>query len=93
MAYQSRKVRCAFSRAQAYIGKMPAAVSGQNGHGATFKVALVLLWGFELDLPSALELMREYNAQCSPPWTEKELKHKLVSARANRSKYKGKRLI
>jgi len=69
-----------FDRASRYVAKMPEAVSGQNGHTQTFKVALVLLHGFKLSLHDALTVLRQYNQRCMPPWSDKELKHKLVSA-------------
>ena len=67
-------------RARAYVSKMPAAISGQGGHEATFRVAIALVKGFSLDTGTALDLLREYNARCEPPWSEKELLHKIESA-------------
>jgi hypothetical protein len=68
-------------RARKYIAKMPPAVSGQGGHDATFSVACKLVvgfgFGFGLDRATALDLMREYNEKCQPPWSEKELAHKV----------------
>lgn len=67
-------------RARAYVSKMAPAVSGQGGHDATFKVACVLKKGFELSDDDALGILSEYNQSCQPPWTEKELRHKINSA-------------
>jgi hypothetical protein len=67
-------------RARRYIAQIDAAVSGQDGHKQTFKVAMVLVEGFGLDAESALALMREYNERCEPKWLEKELQHKVESA-------------
>lgn len=67
-------------RARLYVSKMPAAVSGQNGHGATFHVACVLVQGFGLSPAQAMPLMEEFNLRCEPPWTTKELEHKLNGA-------------
>ena len=67
-------------RARKYIAKCPPAISGQDGHGATFHVACVLVLGFCLDENSALVLMREYSERCNPPWSEKELVHKVRQA-------------
>lgn len=67
-------------RARAYVAKMPPAVSGQSGHDATFKVACVLKMGFALEDSDALALLSEYNQSCQPPWTERELLHKIKSA-------------
>lgn len=67
-------------RARKYISTMPGAVSGQNGHGATFRVACVLALGFELPENDVLALLREFNERCEPPWSERELEHKVKSA-------------
>jgi hypothetical protein len=69
-----------FERARKYLEKLPAAVSGSNGHGATFHAACVLVLGFELSESEAMSLMREYNARCQPSWSERELEHKVKSA-------------
>lgn len=63
---------------------MPAAISGSGGHAATFAVARRLLADFELDEADAWDLLFEYNTRCQPPWSERELRHKLESAREAR---------
>jgi hypothetical protein len=67
-------------RARLYVSKMPAAVSGQNGHGATFHVACVLVQGFGLSPSQAMPLLEEYNLRCEPTWSTRELTHKLEGA-------------
>jgi hypothetical protein len=69
-------------RARLLIAKSPAAISGQGGHGATYRVACALVWGFGLSPDEAFPLMMEFNAVCDPPWSEHELWHKLRSALA-----------
>jgi len=71
-----------FERAQKYVLAMPAAVSGQRGHDATFTVACALINGFALSEGDALAIMREFSARCLPPWRESDLIHKLKSAAA-----------
>src|SRR3990167_3116374 len=69
------------ARAQAYLQKCDPAVAGQGGHNQTFKVASKLVKGFALSEPVALELLKAiYNPRCQPPWTDKELEHKVKSA-------------
>ncbi|HNQ90940.1 MAG TPA: primase C-terminal domain-containing protein [Verrucomicrobiota bacterium] len=68
-------------RARAYLAKLPPAVSGAGGHNATFRAACWLV-RFGLSDAEAIELLREYNSRCSPPWTEAELRHKLQNAMA-----------
>jgi hypothetical protein len=67
-------------RARRWIAKMPTAISGQGGHAATFHVACVLVQGFAMTVDEALPLMCEYNKRCLPPWSERELRHKLEGA-------------
>lgn len=69
-----------FERARKYLAKLPAAISGSGGHNATFHAACVLVLGFELGESDALSLLSEYNQRCDPPWSERELEHKIRSA-------------
>lgn len=68
-------------RARRLLDTRPAATAGQGGHVTTFSVACVLVWGFGLEPEEAMPLMMEWNGRCDPPWTDRELMHKLVSAR------------
>lgn len=61
------------------LAALPAAVSGDGGHPATFKAAC-LLARFGLNQGDALTLLHEFNRRCSPPWSNKELDHKLRDA-------------
>lgn len=70
-----------YERAQKYVSKMDAAISGSGGHDATFAVAKALVDGFALSKEEALSILREYNARCSPPWKENELIHKVNSVK------------
>lgn len=67
-------------RARRYIATMPPAVTGQGGHNATFRVACVLVLGFNLSIEDAAGLFQEWNANCQPPWSDRDLMHKLVDA-------------
>ena len=67
-------------RIRGYIATIPAAVSGQGGHDATFKVACVLIQGWALSVDEARPYLQAYNALCKPPWSDKELEHKLSDA-------------
>ena len=65
----------------AYLSKLPSAVSGAGGHPSTFRAACECV-RFGLSDADALTLLREWNGtHCRPPWTEKELAHKLADAR------------
>lgn len=67
-------------RARKYMAKMDPAISGQKGHDACWDVALVLCKGFSLSEDRAYSLLCEFNTRCVPPWTERELKHKIKGA-------------
>lgn len=74
----------AYRRAQAYITRMPEAISGDRGHDSLWKVTLALVRGFRLSESEALALLsNDYNPRCSPPWAEKELLHKVRDAAAH----------
>lgn len=67
-------------RAEAYIGKLPPAVSKQRGHDRTYEVARYLV-EFGIDRPDADAFMRVWNqSKADPPWSDKELNHKLDQA-------------
>ena len=68
------------SGARAYLAKLPPAVAGQGGHPATYRAASILANGFDLPWSDAWSLLQEFNARCSPPWEEKDLRHKLNDA-------------
>jgi hypothetical protein len=68
-------------RASRYLARIDGAVSGQAGHQTTWDAAIALVRGFSLPTDVALDLLvNEYNPRCSPPWSEKELRHKVDSA-------------
>lgn len=67
-------------RASRYIASMPPAISGSGGDKATFIVAEKLRHGFDLTEEEAWPIMLKYNERCEPPWSEKELRHKLADA-------------
>lgn len=68
------------SRTLAYVEKLPRAVAGSGGHGATFQAVLACR-RFGLSEPDTWEVLQWFNAhRCDPPWTERELRHKLTSA-------------
>jgi len=77
----------ATERARLYLNSCDPAISGQGGHNATLHAAHSLVVGFGLDDQTALGLLlAEYNPRCVPPWTERELRHKVESARKNPQK-------
>lgn len=67
-------------RARLYLDRVPPAVSGSGGHNQTFRAACVLVLGFGLSPDHAFPLLAQWNETCLPPWSEKELRHKLADA-------------
>ena len=67
-------------RALRYLDRVPPAISGQDGHGQTIRVAAILVRGFALSEEQAYMAIQRWNATCQPPWCEKELRHKLADA-------------
>jgi hypothetical protein len=67
-------------RARRYMARVPGAVSGDRGHNVTFRAACVLVCGFGLEAHKALRVISEWNQTCQPPWSERELWHKVTDA-------------
>lgn len=68
-------------RAAAYLDRIPPAVSGAGGHPQTYAAATAMVHGFGLDPETAFNLLwTRYNPRCQPPWSEKELRHKVNDA-------------
>lgn len=67
-------------RAVAYVAKIPGAVSGSGGHTQTFNAVAHVMIGFDLSQSDAMQVIAgDYNPRCDPPWSEKELQHKIDS--------------
>lgn len=68
-------------RAAAYLDRIPPAISGSGGHSQTYAAATAMVHGFGLDPDAAFNLLWvRYNSRCQPPWSEKELRHKVSDA-------------
>jgi putative DNA primase/helicase len=69
------------TRASKYLAACRPAISGQGGHKQAIKVAVEVGPGFDLAPDVALRLLRtEWNPRCEPPWSERELRHKVDEA-------------
>ncbi len=69
-------------RARKYVATMDVAIDGQGGSDDAIKVAGALVRGFDLSPEQAYPLFVEYSDRCQPPWSEREIWHKLKSADA-----------
>jgi hypothetical protein len=68
-------------RARAFLKRVDPAVSGQRGDLQTFLVCCRVVRGFDLSDDEALRVLSEWNARCEPPWSEHELRQKVINAR------------
>jgi len=69
-------------RASKYVQKMEPSISGQAGHNKAFTAACALVKGFELADAEAVRILQtEFNPRCQPPWSDRELQHKVSQAR------------
>jgi putative DNA primase/helicase len=72
----------AVKRCIAYLEKCPDSIEGEHGHDKLFRAACECLrFGLTSD-GDILDVLTWFNARkCSPPWSERELAHKIASAR------------
>lgn len=78
-----RSAEAVIERARRYIMKIPGGVSGSGGSKPTFSAACILVEAFGLDDDEAYALLAEWSESCcTPPWSEKELRHKIKGARS-----------
>lgn len=70
-------------RALLYLSHVPPAVTGHHGDLQTFRTCCRIVRGFALNDDQALAVLADWNVRCQPPWTERELREKIRSARRN----------
>jgi hypothetical protein len=71
----------AFQRAARYLDRCDVAISGAGGHRQTFTVCLKVVSQFsELSRDEVWILLSDWNRRCLPPWSERELEHKIDDA-------------
>jgi putative DNA primase/helicase len=75
-------------RARTYVQKMKLARAHHGGHNATYRVAAFLRNDCALETEDAFPIMREYNERLKAggeeTWTEKDMRHKLVTVQRNK---------
>ncbi len=67
-------------RIRKYLATVEPAIEGSNGSKVTYRVACTLVLGYNLSIADAIPFFNEYSMTCQPPWSEKELIHKLSDA-------------
>jgi len=68
-------------RCRKYVTRCPAAINNQGGHNQTFAVAKVIFYDFGLTEEEGWKIFQEYNQRCDPPWSDRELHHKMDDAK------------
>lgn len=68
--------------ARRYVSRIEGSVSGAGGHNRAFRVASLLVEGFGLTDDQAYGVLQGWNGSCKPEWSERDLRHKIESARA-----------
>jgi hypothetical protein len=67
-------------RASKYLAAVPPAIEGSGGDHHTYVTCCKLVRDFGLTDAEALELLRDWNSRCEPPWNEQELQEKIRNA-------------
>jgi RecA-family ATPase len=73
-----------------FKGNVDPSISGQDGHGQAFKVACTLIQQFGLSIDDARPIFSEWNRTCQPPWSDREIEHKLKQAEKEPSPPEGR---
>lgn len=68
-------------RARRYVARIPGGVEGEHGSNPCYRAACALVHEWALTDSDAFDILHEYSQRCSPPWTEKELWHKIEQAK------------
>lgn len=66
-------------RIELYVDRCAVAVSGEEGSKRTMAVARTLYTGFELSEADTVRWLTRFSQRCKPPWSEKEILHKVKS--------------
>jgi hypothetical protein len=69
------------NRARHFLRAVEPAVAGEHGDVHTFRVCCRVVRGFALADDEAMSVLREWNARCAPPWSERQLLGKVRNAR------------
>jgi hypothetical protein len=66
--------------ARAYVQRLGPAVEGNGGDSLTYRVACLLFRDFGLSWTEGMDIFREWNNDCVPPWSDAELEAKATHA-------------
>ncbi|MCX5743924.1 MAG: AAA family ATPase, partial [Proteobacteria bacterium] len=83
-----------YRRASKYLATLPASVSGSHGHDALFHAVATVMIGFDLSVSDTERLIvDEFNPRCDPPWSAREIDHKLADVAAKSTRERGYLLV
>lgn len=69
-------------RARAYLETLPPSIQGQKGSTTLYNAVAAMMFGFALDESTTRMLIADqYNPRAQPPWSEREIEHKITSVR------------
>lgn len=68
------------TRAAAYAKTMAPSIAGERGHDKLFSFVCKMINGFCLTREELDPLLDEFNSRCDPPWSDKDLEHKISEA-------------
>lgn len=76
-----RAAKGILERASLYVETWEAAIEGSGGSNVAFAHIERLVRGFDLTDEDALHVLASWNKRCKPPWSKKELLHKIHDGR------------
>lgn len=85
---EGRKPLTKEQRIQLYVDRTGIAIAGQEGSKRTMAVARTLYTGFDLSEAETLSWLTKYSARCDPPWSEKEILHKVKGVVSGKTTHK-----
>jgi hypothetical protein len=77
----SARIGNRIERARKFLQRVEPAIAGQHGDLRTFRLCCRIVRGFALSDDEAIDVLAEWNARCTPPWSERELQQKVANAR------------
>jgi hypothetical protein len=77
---QNLTVKEKIRQARDWLVRQKPAIEGDGGDNHTYTICCFLRIGFDLSEDEAMVALTPWNARCTPPWTEKDLRQKLRNA-------------
>lgn len=68
------------ARAMAHLERVEPAIQGSGGHAHTLRTTARVVCGYALTTEQAMDAFAAWNAQCSPPWSDRDLREMIDGA-------------